>query len=146
MIEAKRPPADLRVRNARLLLPASTRGSVDVRAVLDRDDVDPVVVGVNAVNDAVVASSRAVESGELELEWLADAVGVGRERSVKELDDGGGDLLGQSVKGASSGRGEGDLVGVGHRPVARRSASSLVRTVVPASSRSSSASRTSAMS
>ncbi len=45
------------------------------------------MVGVNVVNDAVVASSRAVESGELELEWLADAVRVGRWRGAVLGDD-----------------------------------------------------------
>ncbi len=37
--------------------------SVDVRPVLDRDDVNPMVVGVNAVNDAVDATTARSSRG-----------------------------------------------------------------------------------
>src|SRR5450755_4956152 len=118
---------------------------VDVGAVLDGDDVDPVVVVADAVDDAVVAAACAVESLKAELEWLADTVRAGGQGPVKELHCCSGDLLGQPGKCLAAGSGPGDGVVVrAHRSAIRRSASSLVSSGALPVPSSSSASRMSA--
>lgn len=68
---------------------------VNVGAVLNSYDVNPLLVVVDAVDDAVVASACAVQPGEAKLERFADPVRVGGQGSVEELHCGCGHLLGQ---------------------------------------------------
>lgn len=66
---------------------------VGVRSVFDSYDRNYPLGIVDAVNDSVVASARAVETFEVQLEGFADAVGIVCYRAVQEFDRRRADLL-----------------------------------------------------
>ena len=70
---------------------------VGVRSVFDGNNLDAMVVHVDAVDHAVVASSGNVQACELQVQMFTDAMRVGRQRAVEELDDRRGDFLRQAA-------------------------------------------------
>jgi hypothetical protein len=62
-------------------------GSVDVPSRTDTFHANNLSVVVDAVDDAVLGSSRGIETFELESEWLTDAVGVARQIAIDKFDD-----------------------------------------------------------
>ena len=103
--------------------------SVNVGTVFDSQNSDQVALVVDAVDHAVVASPGAVQTGEAELELLADPVGIGSQGTVKKFHRWRRDLLWESAQRAA-GRGppRDREVALAHRSAIRRSASSLLST------------------
>src|ERR1017187_1210352 len=60
-------------------------GAVDIGAVLDGHKVDALVLVVDAVDHPVISAPGAMQSLEPELQRLADAVRIRRQRPVAEL-------------------------------------------------------------
>src|SRR5215472_17317942 len=102
---------------------------VDVGAMLDGHDVDPVVLVVDAVDHPVVAAAGTLQPRQPELQRLADAPRIGGQGSIDELHSGGSDLLrqpGQRPAGWSCPRDR--MARLAHWPWIRLSASSLLST------------------
>jgi hypothetical protein len=76
----------------------SASGPVGIRPVREVVDGDRVRIGVDRIDDAVVATSGAVEPLELEQQRVPYPGRVGGEPSVAELYDRRGDLLRQSAQ------------------------------------------------
>jgi hypothetical protein len=55
--------------------------------VLDRDDVNPVSFVIDAIDDAEVAATRAVQPRQFKPQRLPDTLRVFGQRPVDELDD-----------------------------------------------------------
>lgn len=73
----------------------SSSAPVDVGSMIDECDGDAMFCLVDAVEDAEVAAARAVQTGQFEVQCATHPLGVVCQASIDELDDGGGDLLGQ---------------------------------------------------
>jgi len=61
--------------------------------VLDGEDDHSAMLGVDAIDDAVVAAPGAVQPLEFEAQRVADSVRLLGKRAVDELNRGGGDLF-----------------------------------------------------
>jgi hypothetical protein len=122
------------------------RPVVDLRAVIDVENMNSAIVLVDPVNDAIGAAPGAVTTGQRPEQRLAGPVRVNRKRSLAELQHRGGNALRKPLGDRSPCSGlEPDLVPLPrpgrHLPVARRRARSW-RTVAisaPGSPRSSAA-------
>lgn len=100
-------------------------GAVRVGPVLHRYDGDNVG---HAVDDAEVATPCAAEAFEFEPKRFADAVQIGRQRPVDQLDHGRANLGGQPDEGTAGSRGPADVERLGVHRRSSPSACSLVRT------------------
>src|SRR6266516_6307909 len=105
------------------------RAVVDLRAVVNIEDVDNAAVLVDPVDDAIGATPGAVTTGERPEQGLADPMRVDRERGLAELQHGGGNGFRKPLGDRSPcGMLETDLVALRrfgrHAPVTRRRAKS----------------------
>lgn len=105
------------------------RAVVDLRAVVNIEDVDNAAVLVDPVDDAIGAAPGAVTTGERPEQGLADPVRADRKRSIAELQHGSGNGFRKPLGDRSPrGRLETDLVplcgSACHAPVTRRRAKS----------------------
>ena len=104
------------------------RAVVDLRAVIDIEDVDDAAVLVDPVDDAIGAAPGPVTASEWPEQRLADPVRIDRKRGIAELQHGGGNGFRQSLGNRSPrGRLEPDLIPrrfARHAPVTRRRARS----------------------
>jgi hypothetical protein len=69
------------------------RAVVDLRAVVNIEDVHDTTVLVDPVDDAISAPPSAVTTSERPEQGLADPVRVDRKRGIAELQHGGGNCL-----------------------------------------------------
>jgi len=105
------------------------RTAVNLRAVVNIEDVHDVAVLVDPTDDAIGAAPRAVTAGERPGQRLADPMRIDRKRGIAELQHGGGNDFREPL-GDRSPRGglETDLVPLSgfacHAPVTRRRARS----------------------
>lgn len=67
--------------------------AIDVGSMFDADDHDEIVLGLDAVDDAIRASPRRPVALELSLQRLPDTRGVIQQRTQHELHDRRGDAL-----------------------------------------------------
>ena len=98
---------------------------IDLRAMVNIEDVHHAAALIDPVDDAIGAAPGAMTSGERPEQRLADPVRVDRERSITELQHGGGNGFREPWGDRSScGRLETDLVPLSgfacHAPVTRR--------------------------
>lgn len=85
--------------------------AVDVRAMVDIENVDRSSRFVDAVHDSIRATQGAVATGERPEQWLADSLRVVGQRTVAELQHGRRHRLRKpSADRAPGGRLESDLV------------------------------------
>src|SRR3984893_10740589 len=106
---------------------SGVRAVVDLRAVVDVEDVDGAGVLLDPVDDPVGAAPGCVTASQRAEQRLTDAVRVDREGGLAELQHGSGDRLGKPLRdGPPRGWLEPDLVALlwlgAHAPVARRRA------------------------
>jgi hypothetical protein len=71
----------------------SSTSAVDVRTVIDADDLNLVFGVVQFINDSIRTLSGRPETGQLAPEGMTDPPRVFDERPEHELHGGGGDLL-----------------------------------------------------
>jgi hypothetical protein len=104
------------------------RAVVDLRAVVNIEDMDNATVLIDPVDDAIGAAPGAVTTSERPEERLADPVWIDREGGITELQDGGGNCFRQPLGNRSPcGRLEPDFIPprfARHAPVTRRRARS----------------------
>ncbi len=108
------------------------RAVVDLRAVVNIEDMDYAAGLVDPVDDSIGAPPGAATTGERPEQRLADPLRVHRKRRIAELQYGGGDGFRQPLGNRSPcGRLEPDLVPLRrfgrHTPVTRRRARSWSR-------------------
>jgi hypothetical protein len=104
-------------------------GAVDLRTVINIENVDSVIVLVYPVDDAVSAAPGAMTAIERPKQWLAHSVRVGRKCGIAKLQHGGGNGFRKPLGNRSPcGRLETDLEPRRrfnrHAPVTRRRAKS----------------------
>src|SRR6516162_2897644 len=82
---------------------SSWRPVIDLRAVVNIEDVHHAAALIDPVDDAIGAAPSAVTSGERPEQRLADPMRVDRERSIAELQNGGGDCFREPLGDRSPG-------------------------------------------
>ena len=105
------------------------RAVVDLRAVIDIEDVDDAAVLVDPVDDAIGTAPGPVTASEWPEQRLADPVRIDRKRGIAELQHGGSNGFRKPLGNRSPGGSlEPDLVPLRrfgrHVPVTRRRARS----------------------
>jgi len=88
--------------------------AVDVRTVIDPDDLNLVFGLIHFRDDSIRALTGRPETGQLAPEGMTDPARVFDQRAEHELHGGGGDLVGQPLQGALSGCGEDERPGRSH--------------------------------
>jgi hypothetical protein len=79
------------------------RAVIDLRAVVNIEDVDDAAALVDPVDDAIGAAPGAMTASERPEQWLADPLRVNRQRGIAELQHGGGNSFGKPPGVGSSG-------------------------------------------
>jgi hypothetical protein len=108
--------------------PSVLRAVVDLRAVVNIEDMDNAAVLIDPVDDAIGAAPGTMTASERPEQRLADPVRIDRKRGIAELQHGGGNGFRQPLGNRSPrSRLEPDLIPrrfARHAPVTRRRARS----------------------
>jgi hypothetical protein len=103
-------PARTAVHHCLLARGFRSARAVDVRSVVDVNDVDPLRLVVDAVQHAVGTAARTKQAAEFALEGLADAVRLAGQVAERELDNRPDDTGRDALQHAPSWAGELDVI------------------------------------